>query len=344
MTTLPARLDAGRSSFNWTWDVVQARTSAQDIAEAIPDAVGVNVIELEAGQVFRSFPAPAPREVDALRAAVAAGGGRVSIVGASIDDFVSSSERRTENARLAFLEPQMRAVRRVGAWGFRLPFGQTGRSLLKRLQPLLHELDLTLYEEIQVSTASPTPASTPSASSRTTASDSLSIPACSCPPCRRPTSTTASGGDIHRPGRPAGESGSTRNAYRGAGTLRSGVVPPPVHTLYMNLSSASVRSEVADLQDVMDLVGGFHLKFWDLDDSDCTRDRPTSWVPCWATPVFGGRSPVSGVDTSGWTRTPRRRRASISRWRVGRWPTGLRSAEGDQVRTTSRSTCTRLPT
>ncbi len=276
MTTLPAGWTLAASSFNWTWDVVQARTSAQDIAEAIPAAVGVNVIELEAGQVFRSFPAPAPREVDALRAAVAAGGGRVSIVGASIDDFVSSSERRTENARLAFLEPQMRAARRVGAWGFRLPFGQTGRSLLKRLQPLLHELDLTLYEEIQ-GQQSLTDSGVEMIRELADDRIRLLVDTSMFMPALPPSYLER----LRAGGVPAVLVDRLSESWLDPHThiavlelLRSGVVPPAVHTLYMNLVVRFGRSEVAELRDVMDLVGGFHLKFWDLDDSDSRVTAP----------------------------------------------------------------------
>jgi hypothetical protein len=50
--------------------------------------------------------------------------------------------------------------------------------------------------------------------------------------------------------------------------LRSGAVPEAVRTLYMNLLVRFGRAEVAQLRHVLDVVGGFHLKFWDLDDAD----------------------------------------------------------------------------
>jgi hypothetical protein len=48
--------------------------------------------------------------------------------------------------------------------------------------------------------------------------------------------------------------------------LRSGAVPPAIHTLYMNLLVRFGRSQATDLRDVLPLVGAFHMKFWDLDD------------------------------------------------------------------------------
>ena len=50
--------------------------------------------------------------------------------------------------------------------------------------------------------------------------------------------------------------------------LRSGGVPPQVHTAFMNLLVRFGRSDAADLRGILPLVGAFHLKFWDLDDTD----------------------------------------------------------------------------
>jgi hypothetical protein len=226
--------------------------------------------------VFRSFPAPAPREVDALREAVAAGGGRVSIVGASIDDFVSATARRTEDDRLDFLEPQLRAAHRVGAWGFRLPFGQTGRSLLKRLQPLLHQLDLTLYEEIQGQQRLTDPGvevirQLADDRVRLLVDTSLFMPALPPSYLERLRSGGVPGDLVDR------LSTSWLDPHTHTAVLellRAGAVPPAVHTLYMNLLVRFGRAEVTELRDVMDLVGGFHLKFWDLDDTDGRVSAP----------------------------------------------------------------------
>ena len=56
--------------------------------------------------------------------------------------------------------------------------------------------------------------------------------------------------------------------------LRSGRVPGPVHTLYMNLLVRFGRSGIADVASVLPLLGGVHLKFWDLDDADGRIARP----------------------------------------------------------------------
>lgn len=56
--------------------------------------------------------------------------------------------------------------------------------------------------------------------------------------------------------------------------LRSGQVPGPVHTLYMNLLVRFGRSCVEDLASILPLLGAVHLKFWDLDDADDRLSDP----------------------------------------------------------------------
>ena len=56
--------------------------------------------------------------------------------------------------------------------------------------------------------------------------------------------------------------------------LRSGKVPPRIHTLFMNLLIRFGRSDAADLQGILPLVGAFHLKFWDLDDDGGRVSQP----------------------------------------------------------------------
>src|SRR4030095_2765986 len=146
---LPAAWILAASAFNWTPDVIRAERAAPEIAVGIVTDGIAPVIELEPGQLWRSFPVSADAEVDALRHARVAAGGSVSIVGASLDDWLSATRRRTEDERLAFLLPQLHSARRVRASGVRLPIGQAGDALLRRVLPTLHELDLVLYEEIQ---------------------------------------------------------------------------------------------------------------------------------------------------------------------------------------------------
>ena len=87
--------------------------------------------------------------------------------------------------------------------------------------------------------------------------------------------------------------------------LRSGAVPPAVHTSYMNLLIRFGRSDAAALRGILPLVGAFHLKFWDLDDTDGRVSSPIRDLGAeLAAPASPARSRASGAATSGWTPTP----------------------------------------
>ncbi len=277
---LPEGWTLAASSFNWTPDVIRAERSATEIVASIAADGVASTIELEAGQVLRSFPDPDPREVDALRGALTAAGGRISIVGASIDDFTASGERRTDDERLAFLVPQLHAARRLGATGVRLPIGQAGPALLERLQPLLHELELILFEEIQGQQQPGSPGVTPAIETIADLDDDrvrLLVDISMLMPALPPSYLER----LERGGVPADLVERLRTQWRApetldavVGLLRSGAVPPRVHTLFMNLVIRFGRSDAEVLRDALPLVGGFHLKFWDLDDGDGRVSRP----------------------------------------------------------------------
>jgi hypothetical protein len=271
---VPAGWTLAASSFNWTPDVIAASRSAADIAVGIVEEGVADVIEVEPGQLWRSFPDPADSDADALRAALDAAGGSVSIVGASIDDWASPTRRRSEAERLAFLMPQLRAAHRLGAQGVRLPIGQAGESLLRLLQPVLEELDLVLYEEAQ---GHQTPQSEAHARAYETIARlddprirllvdiSMLMPAL-------PVSYLAL---LRDGGVPASLVDELDADWRSPdvdgdvlAVLRSGDVPPAVRTAYMNLLVRFGRADAADLRDILPLVGAFHVKFWDLDDAD----------------------------------------------------------------------------
>jgi len=267
------------SSFNWTPEITAARRTAHDIVVGITDSV-VKTIELEPGLLWRSFPAPQDAEVDELRRSLAAKGGSVSIVGASLDDFISPTGRRTQQERLDFLVPQLRAAHRVGASGVRLPIGQAGIELLTLVQPLLHELDLVLYEEIQGQQTPGNPAVAPALDAIAGLADdhvrvlvdiSMLMPAL-------PVTYLE---ELRRGGLSAELLHSLEMDWRdpaildaATALLRSGNVPPDIHTLFMNMLIRFGRSNASDLQGILPLVGAFHLKFWDLDDDDSRVSQP----------------------------------------------------------------------
>lgn len=277
---LPAGWTLSASAFNWTPEVIRAEHPAPDIAIGIVTGGIAPLIELEPGQLWRSFPAPSDIEVDALRRGLDAAGGSVSIVGASLDDWLGPARRRSESERLAFLLPQLHAARRVGAAGVRLPIGQAGEPLLRRLLPILHELDLVLFEEIQGQQAPDSPVTAAAIDVIAGIDDPrvrLLVDISMLMPALPPTYLEQlAASDIPRDLLTRLTEGWRDPATPGAvvEVLRSGAVPPAIHTLYMNLLVRFGRSDAAELRDVLPLVGAFHLKFWDLDDADDRVSAP----------------------------------------------------------------------
>jgi len=264
------------SAFNWTPEVIRAERSAPDIAVAIAAEGTADVLEVELGQSLRSFPAPSADEATGLGTRIADVGGRVSIAGASIDDWTGDGERRSDDERLAFLLPQLHAAHALGAEGVRLPIGQAGEALLRRLLPTLQELDLTLYEEMQ---GHQTPEREAAAVDVVAAIDdphvrllvdiSMLMPALPRTYLERMSALPPA---LHARLREEWRDPGTSAAVTAA--LHAGEVPPELRTLFMNLIVRFGRSEAAVLRPILPLVGAFHLKFWDLEDDDGRVSAP----------------------------------------------------------------------
>jgi len=280
---LPEGWTLAASAFNWTPDVIRAERGAIALAAAIPASGLASVIEIELGQTLRSYPDPDAAELDTLRSALGTAGGRISIIGISLDDWRHDGagwKRRDEDERLAFLAAQLRAAHRLHASGVRLPIGQAGPALLERARPLLEEFDLVLYEEVQGHQTPQNPAHAEAYEAIARLDDprirllvdiSMLMPAL-------PASYLAL---LRDAGVPASFVDALTDDWRDpatndavVGLLRSGQVPPHVHTAFMNLLIRFGRSDAADLRDVLPLVGAFHLKFWDLDDADARVSQP----------------------------------------------------------------------
>lgn len=280
--TFPADWTLTASAFNWTPDVIRAERTAEDIAiDIVADGVAP-AIEVEAGQVWRGFPAPTDAEASGLRERLAAVGGRVSILGASIDDWTPGGRRRTDEERYEFLVPQLRAAHHAGAIGVRVPIGQPGRGMLERLLPLLHELDLVLFEEAQGQQTPLSPAHR-SAFETIAALDDPHVRVLIDISMLMPALPPSYLEELRRGGVEEALLARLTTAWREPDThdaviaaLRGGRVPPAVHTLFMNLIVRFGRSEAADLRDVLPLTAGVHLKFWDLDDTDGRITRPVA--------------------------------------------------------------------
>jgi len=268
--SLPVGWQLTASAFNLTPEVIRAERTAPDLALTLVERGVATGIEIELGQMWRGFPDPPHPDARAFRDRLAAAGGRVSIVGVSIDEF-DRGRRRADAERRAFLEPQLRAAAAVGATGVRLPIGQAG-AILDDLVPLLEELDLVLYEEAQ---GHETPTARPAAYDRIAQLDtphvrllldiSMLMPALPVTYLDR----LERGGirpDLLRRLRDEWRDPATQDAV--VDLLRSGQVPGPVHTLFMNLLVRFGRARAPDLASVLPLLGAVHLKFWDLDDAD----------------------------------------------------------------------------
>jgi sugar phosphate isomerase/epimerase len=268
------------SAFNWTPEVIRAERTAEDVAVAVVSDGVSQTLEIEAGQVWRSFPEPSGAEVDHLRERLTAIGGAVTIVGASLDDWALPARRRSEAERLGFLEPQLRAAARLGARGVRVPFGQAGPELLRLAQPLLAELGVVLFEEIQGQQTLDSSAVAANLALLDELGDprirvliDISMLMPSVPPSyleelRRGGAEEELVVRLEREWRAP----ETHAAVLAA--LRGGRVPPAVHTLFMNLLVRFGRSEVSDLEPLLPLTGAIHLKFWDLDDENGRVSRP----------------------------------------------------------------------
>lgn len=277
---LPDGWTLAASAFNWSPELMLADRTSPEIAASIGASGVASVIELEAAQTWRTFPDIGDAETASIRETLDATGTAVSIVGASLDDWLSATQRRTEHERLGFLLPQLRAASRLGAEGIRLPIGQAGPELLARLLPLLHEHSLILYEELQGQQSPDKPQHAAAVEAVAAHNDprirlllDISMLMPSLPPSYL-AKLQAGGVDAglvdaleHRWRDPA-----TLDAVQRA--LRDGSVPPQAHTLFMNLVIRFGPSNARDLRDILPLVGGVHLKFWDLDDADGRVSNP----------------------------------------------------------------------
>lgn len=272
-TPLPGGWRLTANAFNWTQEVVRADRPAHDLVAGIVSGGVASEIEVEAGQVWRGFPSPSSDDVARLRDGLAAAGGSVSIVGASIDDWAGADLRR-DDERLAFFLPQLRAAALLGAVGVRLPLGQAGRPLLERLIPHLHELDLTLFEEVQgqqplSGAAFDDIADLDDPRLRVLVDTSMLMPALPVTFLERMSALPA---DLHARLRDEWFDPATHGAVMAA--LRNGSVPPELHASFMNLIVRFGRSAAAELRPILPLTGAIHLKFWDLADADGRVSAP----------------------------------------------------------------------
>jgi hypothetical protein len=277
---LPTAWTLSASAFNLTAEVVRAERTAPDLAVDLVDREIATSIEVELGQLWRGFPTPSTNDTTEFRERLTAAGGRVSIAGASIDEWDGPTRRRSDDERALFLEPQLRAAAAIGAAGVRLPIGQAGPVLTARILPLLDQLDLVLFEEVQGHQTPQHPdfirayealADLDHPRVRLLLDISMLMPALPETYLGR----LAQGGlDETLLARLRHDWSDPATHTAVVDHLRAGRVPRSIHTLYMNLLVRFGRSDVAEIEPFIPLLAGVHLKFWDLEDSAGRISQP----------------------------------------------------------------------
>jgi len=269
----------GTTLFSWTDDLMRAERTPDQIAEDVCSSGYGSFLEVDAGQHFRSFPSIEDSETAALRRVFDGSAVRPSLLGLHIDAALSPTESLGEDARVELLVPQLRAAAALGAQGVRLPLGEAGAAVLARIQPLLHELDLVLVEEIQgsnrpgddhVRSAVDVLAGFDDPHLRLLLDASVSMPALP------PTYLEALAEAGARPDLLAdmsaawGEDGA-RSVIGPA--LGQGLPPAATH-MVMGSMVRFGWSDPGDWRELLPLVAGMHLKFWDLEDAENSVSRP----------------------------------------------------------------------
>ena len=293
----------GASAFNWTPEVIRAERPAPDIAVGIVASGVATVIELEPGQLWRSYPESTDAEVDALRSSLDAAGGAVSIVGgesrrlaplraAPIRGRAPRVPAPAASRRAPGRRPRCQAAHRAGgraASAARAPDparprpralrrdpGPADPGFARHVRPSIDTIAAIDDERVRllVDISMLMPALPPTYLERLRAGG---VDSCTARPAHLRLARTRD----PRRGRRLSALG------RGAAGRAHDVHEPadPVRTIgCRGTSAASSRSS-----------GAFHLKFWDLDDTDGRVSAPIRDLG-----VELERSGFSGPLTSEW--------------------------------------------
>ena len=135
--------------FSFTGTLLDARQRPDQILGAVLDAGLGRRIEIDAPQHFRSYPAFDDAELDRTREVLERYGARLSVLGCYLDASPAPGVFLDHTRSVDLLARQIRAARRLGAWGVRLGLGYVPAAVLTALVPVLEETGVVWVEEVQ---------------------------------------------------------------------------------------------------------------------------------------------------------------------------------------------------
>jgi hypothetical protein len=136
--------------FSFTGTLLAARQRPDEVLGAVLDAGLCRRIEIDAPQHFRSYPAfDDGAELDRTRDVLERYGGRLTVLGCYHDASPAPGVFRGHSQSVDLLERQIRAARRLGAWGVRLGLGYAPEPVLTALVPVLEATGMVWVEEVQ---------------------------------------------------------------------------------------------------------------------------------------------------------------------------------------------------
>jgi hypothetical protein len=267
--------------FSFTGTLLEARQRPDQVLGAVLDAGLSRRIEIDGPQHFRSYPAFDDAELDRTREVLERYGARLSVLGCYHDASPAPGVFLDRTRSVDLLARQIRAARRLGAWGVRLGLGYVPEAMLAALVPVLEETGVMWVEEVQ----GPCRPDGEPVQRRLELVDSLAtdrvrflLDLSLCMPAL-PTSYVDA---LRRNGAPEALIGRLQEAWNAAdhraasALLRAelDMAKPALASLYITPLTRFGCSTVADWRWFLPHVAAVHLKYWDLDDSGGVVSTP----------------------------------------------------------------------
>jgi sugar phosphate isomerase/epimerase len=260
--------------FSFTGTLLEARQRPDDILNSVLGDGLARRIEIDAPQHFRSYPSLHDTELDRTSEVLERYGARLNILGCYHDASPAPGRFLSHDQSVDRLEKQIRAARRLGAWGVRVGLGLVPEPALTALVPVLEASDLVWVEEVQ----GPCRPDAEQLHRRLELVDSLAtdhvrflLDLSLCMPAL-PTSYVEA---LHRHGAASTLIDRLHEAWHAAdhravtALLRAelaAVASPQLASLFVTPLTRFGCSTVADWRWFLPNVAAVHLKYWDLDD------------------------------------------------------------------------------